>query len=55
MKCSSQECSCPTYNRDLAEVTLRCIDRDISGVLHCTGPDSWSKIQWAHKVVSHLF
>ena len=52
VKCLKEEVSCPTYNRDLANMTLRLVEAGCSGLFHCTGPDCLSKADWGRMIVS---
>lgn len=42
--------STPTFNRDLADVTLQLVGARISGVVHATGPDLVSRLELAQLV-----
>ena len=43
---------CPTYNKDLAELTRLLLEKGCSGIYHCSGPEAMGKAEWGHTVVS---
>ncbi|CAH1775231.1 unnamed protein product [Owenia fusiformis] len=54
LNCLTDEISCPTYNRDIAEATLELARKDLSGLFHCTGPQALSKLQWGIEVCKYF-
>ena len=52
--CPTDSFGSPTYNRDLARMTLGLLEARASGVFHCTGPEIFDRYAFAHKVASLL-
>jgi len=46
--------SSPTYNRDLARVSILLVENDISGIVNVAGPDRMNRVTFAKKLVKHL-
>ncbi len=46
----SDQISTPTFNRDLAQVTLQLAAAGAGGVVHVTGPEMMSRLELAHAV-----
>ena len=49
---TSFQVGCPTYNKDLAELTRLLLEKGCSGIYHCSGPEAMGKAEWGHTVVS---
>lgn len=54
LKISSDEVSVPTGTADLADVTLRAIQKKLNGTYHATNSDYASRYEWARYVVEVL-
>ncbi len=50
MRVPSDQISTPTFNRDLAQVTLQLAAAGAGGVVHVTGPEMMSRLELAHAV-----
>lgn len=46
--------SSPTYNRDLARLSILLVENNMSGVVNVAGPDRMNRVAFAKKLVKHL-
>lgn len=54
MFCACDSFGCPTYNRDLAAVTMALLEARAAGIYHCVGPDIYDRYSFA-KVIATSF
>jgi dTDP-4-dehydrorhamnose reductase len=54
MRVPQDQISTPTYNRDLAQVTLELVSRKASGVFHVCGPERMNRLEFARAVAAFL-
>jgi dTDP-4-dehydrorhamnose reductase/dTDP-4-dehydrorhamnose 3,5-epimerase len=50
MDCATDAFGCPTYNRDLAAITVGLLDIGASGIFHCVGPSCLSRYDFALRI-----
>ena len=46
--------SSPTYNRDLAKVSIMLVENDTKGIVNVAGPTTMSRVVFARKLAEHL-
>lgn len=54
MRVPADQVSTPTYNRDLADATLRLLDLGARGVFHVAGPDCVDRATFARRVAARV-
>ena len=54
MRVPDDQISTPTYNRDLAYVTIELVKRSASGILHVCGPERMDRLEFAQSVTAYL-
>jgi len=46
--------SSPTYNRDLAKISILLVENNMSGIINVAGPDRMNRMSFAKKLIKHL-
>jgi dTDP-4-dehydrorhamnose reductase len=46
--------SSPTYNRDLAKISILLVENNMSGIVNVAGPERMNRVAFARKLVKHL-
>jgi dTDP-4-dehydrorhamnose reductase len=54
MRVPQDQISTPTYNRDLARVTVELVKREAAGVWHICGPERTDRLEFARAIASFL-
>ena len=54
MQTPDDQVSTPTYNRDIAAVTIALVDRDVTGVVNVSGPEAMSRTEFARRAASAM-
>ena len=49
-ECLTDQFSTPTYNRDLAEMVVRLVEKNCCGVFNCVGAEMMSRYEFAHRI-----
>ncbi len=50
VRCATDSFGCPTYNRDLAKMSISLTEVGASGIFHCVGPTTLSRFAFASRV-----
>lgn len=54
VSCLTDQFSTPTYNRDLAEMTVNLVEANCTGVYNCVGPETMSRYEFARQLAEAL-